>query len=146
MEQEKCHTPCPASVLFVCGMNSIRSPIAEALMHKFFPGICVTSAGIIKGECDPFAAVVIAEEGISLGCHNPRGLEDLAAGSFDLIVALTPQAHNVVLEEMGDVSVDVEYWPTPDPAFAMGSREQILDAYRDVREVLKKRITGRFTV
>jgi len=145
MAQKKhCGRP-PVSVLFVCGMNSIRSPIAEVLTQNFFPEIYVASAGVIKGECDPFAAVVLAEEGMSLERHNPRGLEDLSDGFFDLIVTLTPQAHDAVLEEMRSFSVNVEYWSTPDPALATGSREQILDAYREVREVLKKRITERFT-
>lgn len=134
----------PGSVLFVCGMNAIRSPIAEALTQKFFPDIYVASAGVSRGERDPFAAAVIAEEGMSMDAHNPRGLEDLADGFFDLIVTLTPQAHHAVLEEMRSFSVDVEYWPTPDPALATGSREQILNAYRNVRENLQKRILERF--
>ncbi|MHC5305816.1 arsenate reductase/protein-tyrosine-phosphatase family protein [Bartonella sp. LJL80] len=134
----------PGSVLFVCGMNSIRSPIAEALTRKMFPDVYVASAGVVKGERDPFAASVIAEDGLSMDAHNPRGLEELADGFFDLVITLTPQAHHAVLEQMRSFSVDVEYWPTPDPALATGSREQILDAYRDVREALKKKITERF--
>ena len=86
----------------------------------------------------------IAEDGLSMEGHNPRGLEELSDGYFDLAITLTPQAHHAVLEQMRGFSVDVEYWPTPDPALATGSREQILDAYRDIRENLKKRIMARF--
>lgn len=57
------------------------------------------------------ASVVIAGEGTSLDLHNPRRLEDLADGFFDLVVTLTPQAHCAVLEEMCNFSVDIEYWP-----------------------------------
>jgi len=134
----------PSSVLFVCGMNAIRSPIAEGLMQKMHPDIYVASAGVVRGERDPFAAAVIAEEGISLDNHNPQGLEDLADGFFDLVITLTPQAHHIVLEEMRSFSVDVEYWPTPDPSLVSGTREQIMQAYRHVCAVLKKRITTRF--
>ncbi|WP_295963039.1 low molecular weight phosphatase family protein [uncultured Bartonella sp.] len=134
----------PSSVLFVCGQNSIRSPIAEALTRKMFPDIYVASAGVVKGNRDLFAAAVIAEDGLSMEGHNPRGLEELSDGYFDLAITLTPQAHHAVLEQMRGFSVDVEYWPTPDPALATGSREQILDAYRDIRENLKKRIMARF--
>lgn len=134
----------PSSVLYVCGQNSIRSPIAEALTRKMFPSIYVASAGVVKGSRDPFAAAVIAEDGLSMESHNPRGLEELSDGFFDLVVTLTPQAHHTVLEQMRGFSVDVEYWPTPDPALATGSREQILDAYRDIRENLKQRIFERF--
>jgi protein-tyrosine-phosphatase len=38
----------------------------------------------------------------------------------------------------------VEYWPTPDPSVAAGSREQRLDAYREVRDQLQARIKARF--
>jgi protein-tyrosine-phosphatase len=38
----------------------------------------------------------------------------------------------------------VEYWPTPDPSVIEGSREQRLDAYRDVRDMLMQRIKARF--
>lgn len=135
----------PSSVLYVCGQNAIRSPIAEALTRKMFPDIYVASAGVIKGSRDPFAATIIAEDGLSMESHNPRGLEELSDGFFDLVVTLTPQAHHAVLEMMRGFSVDVEYWPTPDPALATGSRGQILDAYRDIRENLKQRIFERFS-
>ena len=41
-------------------------------------------------------------------------------------------------------SLDVEYWPTPDPTLVSGSREQVLDAYRAVRDQLADRIKARF--
>jgi protein-tyrosine-phosphatase len=44
---------------------------------------------------------------------------------------------------MRGFSVDVEYWPTPDPTLVTGSREQIMNAYRDVRDRLKRQITAR---
>ena len=44
------------------------------------------------------------------------------------------------------MAVEVMYWPTPDPAAATGTRDQILHAYREVREHLKllieKRLKG----
>jgi hypothetical protein len=42
------------------------------------------------------------------------------------------------------MAIDVEYWPTADPTTATGTREQILSAYRDVRERLARRIAERF--
>jgi hypothetical protein len=38
----------------------------------------------------------------------------------------------------------VEYWPTLDPSLMSGSREQILDAYRDLRDQLMRKIKDRF--
>jgi hypothetical protein len=42
------------------------------------------------------------------------------------------------------MAADVEYWPTPDPSAIEGSREQRLQAYRDVRDQLLERIKARF--
>ncbi len=135
----------PGSLLFICGKNAIRSPMAELLARKMLPPtIYIASAGVSPGERDPFVDAVLLEEGLSLDARQPRGIEDLADGYFDLIVTLTPLAHHTVLERMRGFSVDVEYWPTPDPTLARGSRDQILAAYRAVRDSLKRRIDERF--
>ncbi len=135
----------PSSILFVCGMNAIRSPMAECLArHMLGPKVYLASAGVNRGEPDLFVAAVLAEEGLSLDERRPRELEELGDGYFDLVVTLTPLAHHTVLERMRGFSVDVEYWPMPDPTLVQGTREQILDAYRDVREQLKRRIAERF--
>ncbi|MCX2695651.1 MULTISPECIES: arsenate-mycothiol transferase ArsC [Ochrobactrum] len=134
----------PTSILFVCGKNAIRSPMAELLARKLLsPNMYIASAGVQRGERDPFVDAVLNEEGLSLDDRQPRGLEELADGYFDLIITLTPLAHHTVLERMRGFSVDVEYWPTPDPTLVTGSRGQILDAYRDVRDRLKHQITER---
>ena len=134
-----------ASVLFVCGMNAIRSPMAEALARSLLPpSTYVVSAGIRSGERDPFVDVVLAEKGLNLGARRPQGLEELADGYFDLIVTMAPEAHHTVLDATGSQAVDVEFWPMPDPSVVTGSRQQILDAYRDVRERIEARIRERF--
>ena len=127
----------PASILFMCGMNSIRSPMAEALAHTILPvSVYVASAGVRKGERDPFVDVVMEEMGLTLGRHQPHTLDDLEDDYFDLIVTLAPEAHHAALELTRSMSVDVIYWPTPDPTVATGTREQILEAYRSVRDHL----------
>jgi hypothetical protein len=42
------------------------------------------------------------------------------------------------------MAIEAEYWPTFDPSAVGGSREQILDSYRDVRDGLMRRIRARF--
>jgi protein-tyrosine-phosphatase len=134
-----------SSILFVCGRNAVRSPMAEVLVEALFPGrFYVRSAGVAAGERDPFVDAVLAEAGLSLDDHKPRQLEDLDDTNFDLAITLSPQAHHRTLELTRTHAIDVEYWPTPDPTLAAGSREQILSAYRDVRERLAARIRERF--
>mgnify|MGYP001036965776 FL=1 len=129
----------------MCGMNAVRSPMAEALARRMLPAATfIASAGVRSGERDPFVAAVLAEEGLSLGEHHPRTIDELEDDYFDLIVTLAPQAHHAALELTRSMAVEVEYWPMPDPTTATGTREQIMAAYREVRERLKARIARRF--
>lgn len=134
----------PRSILFMCRMNAVRSPMAEAIARKVLPaGTYVASAGIRPGERDPFVAAVLEEAGLSIERHVPRSLEELEDDYFDLIVTLAPEAHHAALELTRSSAVEVVYWPTPDPTVAAGSREQILSAYREVRNHLAALIDSR---
>jgi len=135
----------PSSVLFACGMNAIRSPMAAALMRHLFPReVYVASAGVRRGERDPFTVAVMEELGLDLSEHTPHTIDELEDSNFDLIVTLAPEAHHKALEMTRTEAMDVEYWPTEDPTIAQGSRDQILDAYRKVRDGLEERIKARF--
>ncbi|AXV17182.1 protein-tyrosine-phosphatase [Neorhizobium sp. SOG26] len=128
----------------MCGWNSIRSPMAEAIAKRLLkPDIYIQSAGVRSGERDPFVDAVLDEVGLSIGRHQPRTLDDLEDDFFDLIVTLTPEAHHAALELTRTSPVDVVYWPTMDPTATTGTREQVLDAYREVREHLWKLIDKR---
>jgi protein-tyrosine-phosphatase len=131
----------PQSVLFACTMNSVRSPMAEAIArHYFGREIYFASAGLKRGELDPFAIAVMEEVGVDLSRHNPHTFEDLEDSNFDLIITLSPESHHKALEFTRAMAVDVVYWPIPDATAAQGSRETVLDAYRDVRDRLTRRI------
>jgi protein-tyrosine-phosphatase len=135
----------PGSILFLCGQNVIRSPMAEQLARAVLPpGVFIASAGVRPGERDPFVDSVLAERGMTLGKRQPQLLDDLEDAYFDLIVTLAPEAHHAALELTRSAAVDVEYWPTPDPTTASGTRDQILAAYRDVFARLETRIRARF--
>jgi protein-tyrosine-phosphatase len=135
----------PQSVLFACAMNSVRSPMAEAIARHFFGHrVYFASAGIKRGELDPFAVAVMDEMGIDIGKHKPHTFEDLEDASFDLIVSLCPEAHHKALEFTRTLAIDVVYWPTVDPSAVEGSRERVLDAYRNVRDGLIARINALF--
>ena len=137
----------PQAVLFACGMNSVRSPMALALMKSMFPKIYAASAGVRKGELDQFAVTAMEEIGRDIARHKPmtfEELEDWEGLNFDLIITLSPEAHHKALELTRTLAADVEYWPTPDPVGLQGSREQQLDAYRGVRDGLMDRIRHRF--
>jgi protein-tyrosine-phosphatase len=138
----------PLAVLFACGLNAVRSPIAAALLSQMFgQSIYVGSAGVRKGENDPFAIAVMAEIGIDISRHKPVTFEELDEWeglNFDLIITLAPEAHHRAMELTRTSGVEVEYWPTADATAIEGNREQRLAAYRQVRDHLMERIRQRF--
>ena len=138
----------PQAVLFACGLNSVRSPMAESLLRQMFPqSMYVKSAGVRKGELDPFAVAVMAELGQDIAGHKPitfEELDDWEGLNFDLIITLAPEAHHKALELTRTLAADVEYWPTFDPTRTEGNREQRLEAYREVLDGLLLRIRKRF--
>jgi len=135
-------------VLFACGLNAVRSPMAAALLQQMFGrAIYVGSAGVQKGELDPFAVAAMEEIGIDIARHKPvtfEELDELDGLNFDLIVTLSPPAHHKALELTRTHSAQVEYWPTVDPTVTEGNREQRLDAYRALRDQLLAQIRARF--
>lgn len=137
----------PGSVLFACSMNAIRSPMAEAILKSMHGRrMFVDSVGARRGELDPLAVEVLDEIGIDLSRHRPKTFDQLEDGFFDLVVTLSPEAHHRALELTRESACEVEFWRLPDPSLVEGSREQRLDAYRALRDLLLARIRARFPV
>ncbi|MDC9823514.1 UPF0262 family protein [Devosia sp. ZB163] len=131
------------SVLFVCSMNSVRSPIAAALARRDFPGrLLVRSAGVRSGKADQFVHEVMEEIGIDMSVHTPHTMDELVASHFDLVITLSNDALEAV-EQRGLEAGAVEHWPMPDPTEAEGNREAVLSGYRALRDTLQKRVRER---
>jgi protein-tyrosine-phosphatase len=149
----------PGAVLFACNLNQVRSPMAEALLKRLVGDrVYVDSCGLrlpdvvhdevsdedVAAGVDPFAEAVMAEVGCELARHRPKTFDDLEDSSFDLVVSLTPEAQHRAVELARGRAAEIEYWPTIDPTLAEGSREVRLEAYRQVRDALARRIAERF--
>src|SRR3978361_1830336 len=123
--------------------------MAESLLPRMVPhALYVKSDGARKGELDPFAVAVMAELGQDISGHKPTTFEELddwEGLNFDLIITLSPEAHQKALELTRTLAADVEYWPTQDPTSVEGNREQKLQAYREVCDGLLLRIRKRFS-
>jgi arsenate reductase len=139
------------AVLFCCDHNSIRSPMAEALMKSIIgTRIFVQSAGV-KGDndVDGFAVAVCQELDVELAKHQSRSFEELEdwgdqLDSFDLVVSLSPTSYSRIKELTEDHAVEVEYWETADPTGRTENREEKLAAYRAVRDDIITNIKRRF--
>lgn len=136
----------PASILFVCSENALRSPMAEAMVKRYYGDrVYVDSVGVRGGALvDPLAIAVMEEIGIDISGHRPKQLADLLDTSFDMIITLSPEAHHQAMDMMRTEAVEVTFWPTYDPSVVEGNREARLAAYRDVRDTLKQLIDGLF--
>ncbi|MBL4740349.1 MAG: hypothetical protein JKY12_05110 [Sneathiella sp.] len=135
----------PSSVLFACTHNSIRSPMAEIIMKSLYGHkIYVDSAGILATDVDGFAIEVLDEIGLEGEKHASKNFEDLEDDSFDLIIALSPEARKRAEEMTKTTACDVEYWVTVDPSQVEGNREMRLNEYRHVRDDLYQKIKTRF--
>ena len=135
----------PEAVLFACTRNAIRSPMAEALLKHFHGArIYVQSVGVRPGPIDPFAIAAMEEMGIDIVRHRARSFDDLEDDSFDLVISLSPEAQHRAVEMTRHMACEVEFWNTFDPSLVEGSREMRLDAYREVRDSLMRRILERF--
>jgi len=141
----------PQSILFCCDHNAVRSPMAEGLMKKLYgQRAYVQSAGVHNDlDIDGFAIAVSAEQGIELSRHRTRSFEDMQdwgddLSGFDLIVALSPASQRAALEMTRYAHIDVEYWPVMDPTGLGETRESKLQAYRQTRDQIVRRMLERF--
>jgi len=141
-------TAMPGSVLFACNFNRVRSAMAESLMKLMYgTQVYVDSCGLRhdeEAEPDPFAVTVMDELGADMSRHRPKTFDDLEDDSFDLVVSLTPEAQHRAVEIARGHAVELAYWPIQDPTLVMGSREAVLEAYRQVRDLLAARLRERF--
>lgn len=141
----------PASVLFCCDHNAVRSPMAEGLMKRYYgTSIYVQSAGVKSDlDIDGFSIAVCEELGVELSRHRARSFEEMQEwgddlSGFDLVVALSPASQRQALELTRYYHLEVEYWPILDPTGLGEGREEKLNSYRQARDQIKDRIVKRF--
>jgi len=136
----------PRSILFACTYNRTRSPMAESLARLELGGeVRVASCGAQpRDEADYFMLAVLQEIGAPRPERPGQGFEELAGEPFDVIVSMTEQSREQAERIAQAHGAQVEHWNTADPTATEGSRDQVLEAYRAVRDDLRSRIRQRF--
>ena len=130
------------AVLFACNINAVRSAMAEAMVKHAFPGkIFVDSCGVTPGIQDGFAAAVMHEIGLDMSGHEPKSFEDLDSGFYDVIISFSSEAHDVARALTQNIDCETLYWPVDNLANLTGSREEMLRAYRNVRDDICRRLS-----
>jgi arsenate reductase len=132
----------PRRVLFLCVANSARSQMAEGIARSLAPAsIKISSAGSRPSRLNPFAVKALAEIGIDISKQHSKSVEDIPPGDVDAVVTLC--AEEVCPVFLGK-ALRV-HWGLPDPAGAGNTDEEQLEAFRNVRDELRRRLARVFS-
>jgi len=132
------------SVLFVCYLNSIRSPMAEGLMRNLYPNISSQSCGMASGELDDLMVAVMREKGIDMSAHSAQTLGDVSEQPFDLVVAFTDAAGAAAEATFYGTDTIVQRWPIPDPTHGSLDVRAMMNNYRAIRDNIEVRLKRYF--
>lgn len=126
-------------ILFVCTGNSCRSQMAEAWTRhlkgdEFEP----YSAGIEFREVDPRTVIVMSERGVDISQYRSKHLDSLASIEFDYVVTLCSHAQETCPFYTAKTKVlHRGFDDPPQLAQTCASEEEIMNAYRRVREEIR---------
>ena len=120
--------------MFLCTGNSCRSQMAEGFARQYAPaGYTSASAGLEpKGYIHPRAIIVMQEAGIDIRSQTSKAFDGSQAKAYDLVITLCGDAEERCPAMPAGVSRT--HWPLPDPARAKGSPEEVMEAFRRVRD------------
>lgn len=128
-------------VLFLCIGNSCRSQMAEAFLRQFAGDrFEVFSAGIDPKLINPFTILVMAEVGIDLAGHYSKRVTDpVIPGDLDYLITVCDEADKNC--PVGLVKANHRlHWSFDDPAVFEESEEERVAKFRQVRDLIEKRI------
>jgi arsenate reductase (thioredoxin) len=129
-------------VLFVCIHNSARSQMAEAFLNKYGNGTFLAeSAGLEPGKMNPNVVEVMQEAGIDLSKKATRGVFDLLkkGNSYDAVITVCDGASAEKCPIFPGSGKRIA-WFFEDPSSFTGTREEILDHTRKVRDEIEKSV------
>ena len=115
--------------------------MAEGLARSMAPaGTKVLSAGSLPTQVNPYAIEVMREIGIDISGQVSKSADDIPAGDVSTVITLCAEEVCPVL--LGEA--EKLHWRHEDPAATVGSKEEILGAFRRVRDQLRARIEAYF--
>lgn len=126
-------------VLFICTRNSSRSQMAEGLINHDLGGkFEAFSAGTEPSFVNPLAIVVMKELGIDISRQRSKGLDEFDNQKFDYVITLCSQADEACPVFFG--GTNKIHMGFPDPAAAIGSEQEKIAVFREVRDQIRKQI------
>jgi arsenate reductase len=130
------------SVLFICTHNSARSQMAEGLLNALVGDRYeAMSAGTGATGVRPEAIAVLAELGIDISGHSSKTVEEFRGRVFDVVVTVCDNARESCPFFPGKLVLHEGFI---DPAAAQGSADEVLEAFRKVRDQIASWIVATF--
>ncbi len=128
------------NVLFLCSHNQARSQMAEAFLKKYAGDLFnVYSAGFEPKGIHPYTRIVMEEKGYDLSEHSSKDLKRyLGEVHFGIIITVCKRA-NELCPTIPGVSTRI-LWDIKDPSSFNGTEEEKIDKFRQVRDILEKKI------
>jgi arsenate reductase (thioredoxin) len=124
-------------ILVLCTGNSCRSQIAEGYLRHFAGDKAeVYSAGVETHGVNPRAIQIMKEDGIDISRHTSNNVNEYRNLEFDFVITVCDNAKERCPYFPSDAKQF--HYDFPDPAKATGTEQQILQQFRDVREMIKK--------
>jgi len=136
-EAEELRRLAPRHVLFLCVANSARSQMAEGIARSLAPrDVRISSAGSQPSRVNPFAVRALEEIGLDIRGHRSKSVDTVPPGDVEAVITLcAEEVCPVFLGQARRV-----HWGLPDPAGAGGDEEEQLQAFRNVRDELRRRL------
>ncbi len=96
------------------------------------------SAGLEATKVSPYAIKVMKEIGIDISKQRSKSLDEFKDEKFDYIISLCSEAEDAcpILPGEGKRL----HWPFLNPEQTEGSEEEILDAFRAIRDAIKAKL------
>jgi len=123
-------------VLVLCTGNSCRSQIAHGYLNHFTNGKTeVFSAGVETHGVNPRAIATMKEDGIDISNHTSNNIEEYRDIDFDFVITVCDNAKERC--PFFPSNAKKFHYNFPDPAKALGTEEEIMQQFRNVREMIK---------
>lgn len=127
-------------VYFLCTGNSCRSQMADGFLQALGNGRYeVRSAGLEAHGLNPRAVQAMQEAGIDISGNTSDVIDSRILREADYIITLCGHANDHCPVVRND-KAERWHWGFDDPARATGTEEEVMSAFRDVRDAIKARI------
>jgi len=124
-------------ILILCTGNSCRSQMAEGFLKSFDKNLYVYSAGTQPTvNVNPNAIKVMAEMDIDLSQNKPKNVDEFLSQEFDYVITVCDGANETCPMFSGKVGKRLHIG-FEDPAEAIGTEEEILQKFRQIRDEIK---------